>query len=415
MNSKLKKTLIIITNGFPLSNSEIFLEKELDYLKKYFSDITIISCNPKINELPKKTNKELNVLEWTCNYHLKKIRSLMFMFHPLFWKEIYRIRNQYQKKISITIIKAACSGLFYAVKLKKTVLELVQKTKNEVVVYSYWFDNNALAIALLNKNIKKVVRAHGWDLYNERTPINYQLFSDYIESKIDQLHFISEDGANYYMDAYKPNPKKIIISKLGVENNFNITDIENYDKGETLNIVSNSFIYPNKRIDLLIDCISKLKMNVRWIHIGGGYKQIYFQQILSLANKKLDELKNVSFEFTGNITNKEVYELYRENQIDLLINLSLSEGLPVTFMEAFSFAIPVLATDVGGVKEIINHKSGFLVNKHDSSVIIANKINDFWALNSTEIKNLKINAYDKWKNEFNSDVNYDSFAKKVTH
>ena len=79
----------------------------------------------------------------------------------------------------------------------------------------------------------------------------------------------------------------------------------------------------------------------------------YFQQILSLTNEKLGDLKNISFKFIGNITNKKVYELYRKNQIDPLINLSLSEGLPVTFMEAFSFAVPVLAINVGGIKEII--------------------------------------------------------------
>ena len=263
--------------------------------------------------------------------------------------------------------------------------------------------------------IKKVVRAHGWDLYNERTLINYQLFSDYIESNIDQLHFISKDGKSYYENKYNPDTKKIYVSKLGVQNNFEILNIENYNKRNTLTILSNSIIYPNKRIDFLVDCISKLKMNVRWVHIGGGYKKLYFQQILSLANEKLGDLKNISFEFTGNITNNEVYELYRKNQIDLLINLSLSEGLPVTFMEAFSFAIPVLATDVGGVKEIINHKNGILVKKCVSSVIIANKIKDFWALNVKEIKKMKINAYEKWKNEFNSEVNYDSFAKKIAH
>lgn len=263
--------------------------------------------------------------------------------------------------------------------------------------------------------IKKVVRAHGWDLYNERTPVNYQLFSDYIESNIDQLHFISKDGRDYYKDEYNPNPKKSNISKLGVQNNFNPHNIENYNKGNTFTILSNSFIYPNKRIDLLVHCISKLKMNVKWVHIGGGYKQKYFQQILSLASEKLGELKNISFEFTGNITNKEVYELYRENQIDLFINLSLSEGLPVTFMEAFSFAIPVLATDVGGVQEIINLENGFLINKHDSAETISNKIHDFWTLSVREIKKMKINAYEKWKSEFNSDVNYDSFAKKIAH
>lgn len=97
MKSKDKKTLIIITNGFPLSNSEIFLEKEIEFHQKYFSDVTIVACNPKINERKNK-HININVKEWHFRYRLKKIRSLIFIFHPVFIHEIFKIRYQYKKR-----------------------------------------------------------------------------------------------------------------------------------------------------------------------------------------------------------------------------------------------------------------------------------------------------------------------------
>ena len=52
-----------------------------------------------------------------------------------------------------------------------------------------------------------------------------------------------------------------------------------------------------------------------------------------------------------------------KNYIDALINVSESEGLPFSMMEAISFGIPVIGTNVGGVKEIINNDTGILLEK----------------------------------------------------
>ena len=46
------------------------------------------------------------------------------------------------------------------------------------------------------------------------------------------------------------------------------------------------------------------------------------------------------------------------------MNVSESEGIPVSIMEASSFGIPVIATNVGGVGEIVeNGYNGLLLNK----------------------------------------------------
>lgn len=56
----------------------------------------------------------------------------------------------------------------------------------------------------------------------------------------------------------------------------------------------------------------------------------------------------------------DVSRFYRE--ADVLLSLSKSEGAPVSFMEANSFGTPVIATNVGGVGEIIEEGvNGFVV------------------------------------------------------
>ncbi len=47
---------------------------------------------------------------------------------------------------------------------------------------------------------------------------------------------------------------------------------------------------------------------------------------------------------------------FKENSVDLFINASITEGTPVSIMEAISCGIPIIATDVGGNPEIVSEK-----------------------------------------------------------
>jgi glycosyltransferase involved in cell wall biosynthesis len=51
--------------------------------------------------------------------------------------------------------------------------------------------------------------------------------------------------------------------------------------------------------------------------------------------------------------------------LDLLVQPSFSEGLPNTVLEAMCFGVPVLATAVGGVPEIIQDGNGVMVPPND--------------------------------------------------
>ncbi|MEX0597357.1 MAG: glycosyltransferase family 4 protein, partial [Candidatus Paceibacterota bacterium] len=59
-------------------------------------------------------------------------------------------------------------------------------------------------------------------------------------------------------------------------------------------------------------------------------------------------------------TAEEKLEIYQN--IDYLIQLSFSEGLPYTILESFAHNIPVIHTDVGGVSEVVNKNTGYLLN-----------------------------------------------------
>ena len=68
--------------------------------------------------------------------------------------------------------------------------------------------------------------------------------------------------------------------------------------------------------------------------------------------------------FTGEIKRKDIDSLYRA--MDIVALTSLNEGTPVSLIEALASAKPVVATDVGGVRDIVEDgKSGFIVPSND--------------------------------------------------
>ena len=61
-------------------------------------------------------------------------------------------------------------------------------------------------------------------------------------------------------------------------------------------------------------------------------------------------------------------EIYR--QADVLVLTSDYEGTPNVILEAMAHALPVIATNVGGVPEILNESRGFLVDSDDEKCLV---------------------------------------------
>ena len=86
-----------------------------------------------------------------------------------------------------------------------------------------------------------------------------------------------------------------------------------------------------------------------WTHIGEGNLKAKIEKYCS------ELIPQSNFKFLGQLTNAEVIDYYLSNNIDLFINTSSYEGIPVSIMEAQSFGVPVIATDVGGNTESVRN------------------------------------------------------------
>jgi glycosyltransferase involved in cell wall biosynthesis len=104
----------------------------------------------------------------------------------------------------------------------------------------------------------------------------------------------------------------------------------------------------------------------------------------------------------------EVHAVYRSQKVDGFILLSDSEGIPVSIMEALSYGIPVIATDTGGVSEIVTDTNGILLPSNPEIGKIASAINGLKNFRNREIRaQIKEQVYLNYA----ADKNFPEFIK----
>jgi glycosyltransferase involved in cell wall biosynthesis len=422
----MKKNLVLITAHFPYGSSETFLESELPILAQNFEKIEIITfpTNGFKREVPK------NCTVSDINLNSKTFWAYFGVFSLIFWKEIFIIKRIYKKKISIGILKTMLISLMRGKAIAHYLSNFNSKEKQDSVYYSYWCDDSALALGIFNKKnkqeIRTVTRTHGWDVYFEVSDYNYLPFRQFIHENLSHFFPISEKGKKYIEETWKVKGK-ITVNKLGVNSGHFDKLIVQKDNGNTsppplspskggiddrntFTIVSCSNLIPLKRVHLIIEALSLLSSDrIHWVHFGDGIEE---NKLKNLANKKLFE--NISFEFKGRIENKEVLNFYKTNKPNLFINVSSSEGIPVSIMEAMSYGIPCIATNVGGNSEIIKDRyNGILLNSNPTIEEISSFILDFKKMNNSKYNEFCEKAYITWEKEYNAEKNFTLFNQLI--
>lgn len=73
--------------------------------------------------------------------------------------------------------------------------------------------------------------------------------------------------------------------------------------------------------------------------------------------------------FHGYVPNAEVLGWLAQGRVDVVVLPSESEGVPVSLIEALAYGVPAVATDVGGVAELLGDGCGKLVPPNDPAAL----------------------------------------------
>ncbi len=412
-----KKHLVLISSSFPYDGDaeHTFLNPELEYLVRTFDRVTLVPGRIRGDKrsYPSSVALDETFATLQTSDFQKIFRSCSSLFRNAhFFKEwmahfwIVGSPKTFRRFVAFS----GAAFLFY-----EWALHFIQKQAiplENTLFYTYWLDAYSLGLALLKEQFPQlcwISRAHGIDLYPERWCPPYQPFRPFIFQSIRRLYCISEHGKDYLCKTYPQFADRFHLARLGVGASGH-TAIASPDS--TFRIVSCSTCLPVKRIERLIHALSELhrvlpSAQVLWHHFGDGPLRESLQE---LSRRLLP--KNIRSIFHGHVENTQLLNFYRQNHVDLFMNTSESEGIPVTLMEAQSFGIPALALHVGGIPEIVTPKNGVLLSQNSSSQDIAGALKEC-IKHKAQLEIKKQDAQNTWKRFFNADQNYQVFAEEL--
>lgn len=398
----MRKTLYLFTTWFPYSNIETYLETEIEILSKKFNKIYIIPINIKGTARNLPPNCEVLDLH-------SKVKYTPIVFHLFDLIRIYMreyIHTEYKwdyLRKCMSAIKSIYNAKVYATALH----DVLNRDQNSTpVFYTYWFYHWALvcSVATYKGYIPSYFsRAHLVDLYELNSKIN---FTNFKLKHIKKLFLISNHGQEYFVQHYPRYQSKYEKHYLGTMSSNIINQKKEILSDYT--IVSCSAVRPVKKVDKIFKVINELNFPLKWIHFGSGP---LFDELQSMV---LNNRSHIEVELKGHISNFELLKFYATHHVDLFINLSEEEGLPVSIMEAQSFGIPVLATDVFATSEAVVNGTGVLVKTDEDIYQISKKIEELRErLTSGEITPTKI--IEHWNLMFNAEKNYQKVTDILIH
>jgi glycosyltransferase involved in cell wall biosynthesis len=231
------------------------------------------------------------------------------------------------------------------------------------IVHAHRYKENILAFfsSIFRGDIRLISTQHGMPEYiGEKRSVKYRIFQKInfllLSHYFRKLVAVSGDMEQTLLKDYGFSKRRIAMIHNGTE------IPENPPSGmtkEIFRIGSMGRFFPVKNYTFMVEIakwVHKETDAIRFELAGDGPEQ---GRIKSLVEQYGLEK---TFQFLGFLDNtKEFYQ-----GMDLYLNTSLHEGIPMSVLDAMSHGIPVIAPDTGGLREMINSGvEGYLMDRYD--------------------------------------------------
>lgn len=261
--------------------------------------------------------------------------------------------------ISVDIIDENNNNFFHTVVAAGKILN----RKPPDIIHSHRYKENILAFlaSKFQNGIRLVSTQHGMPETTGASNRNkykfLQKLNMYLLSRsFHKVIVVSKDMQKTFTNRFRIKENKIAM----IHNGADIPDCSSKKRESSKFIVgSMGRIYPVKDYPLMVEIakeVSRKTDKIQFVLAGDGPDR---GKIMELIER--NGLCNM-FILKGFVDNLSEFYPY----LDLYMNTSLHEGIPMSILEAMSYAIPIIAPNVGGIKEIVNNGiEGYLLDDRD--------------------------------------------------
>lgn len=352
MKKNKKKKIVFICNNFP-NLSETFIRNQIDFFIQEGFSVTIFAAGKLIK------NDLLLQYPNTTGYY-SNVRKIL-LFPVYFLKYLFVNPLALVDSLNFFIYGRDASFLktFYA-------MVLLSEQKADIFICHFGRSGNVGAFLKKNffRNSKLLCMFHGRDIREgiQRGGAIYKPLFQYA----DKILSISSYNYKYLNTWGAPN---IVSHPVGIDTTFfqkKSSSIKGKSK-KSLRILTVGRLVKEKGYTYALEAIAKLRDSLssqKFVYEIVGEGPLHSDLVSIIKENKLEDHVLLH----GAKSKKEILEYYQKADIFLLP--SVAEALPVVIMEAMACEIPVIATDVGSVREeVINGQNGFLIESANSEAI----------------------------------------------
>jgi len=264
----------------------------------------------------------------------------------------------------------------------KTIYQIVKNGRRSDLIFVNGLGvESAIANLILQKQlIRKIVGDPVWERAYNKKRIT-ESFDDFQINKHSFLIEVQKLLRNWSINSAEivitpSDHLKSFVSGIGyskkilkINNGVNITDINRANESKAdINLIIISRLVVQKNINIVIEAMKlldnkNLKLNI--IGEGGEFSKLESTIYdLNLQNQ---------VQLLGKIDNNKISQFLLT--ADIFIQASDYEGLPHSVLEAINYEVPILSTETGGCKDLLNDgERGFIIPMPPDKKVIAENI-----------------------------------------
>ena len=397
--------LLLITTRWPHDVVTEFLDDEIHHLARAFDRVVVAPMRPRgplASGLPRQVAVDYSLAEHLERTRLFANRALTAAVraslpnrHGFGFTRTDLVRDwRHRAWLRASLLSRADSA---------SVAGWAERSHAPDIAYTFWLGAATVGLRTAWPAVPLVSRVHRSELYAEAEGWQSIPFQAAGVRSVTLLAAVSEHGRTYLAEKYPDSVGRVVVRRLGVRD---LGRPASRQSDGSLRILSASSIIPVKRVGLILEAaqgLARAGREVVWTHLGDGPGRAGIERALG------DSPVTLSVHLEGHVPLQRVHQELQSGDHDVFINLSLSEGAPVSLMEAQCIGLPVVATAVGGTPEVAPPATNELVHPNASVGALCDAVLRAVTRPSEEIHQRRSH----WAENFDADVNYPAWADEL--